>query len=81
VTINLPQETRAQSIHSIQRYFIERTDEEIGDLQATLLLDFFLAEIAPVVYNAAIADAQTHLRDQIADLEGVCYVPEFGYWD
>ena len=37
-------------------------------------------EIAPSVYNAAIADAQTYLRDRVADLEGACYAPEFGYW-
>ena len=48
--------------------------------QARHLLEFFLKEIAPSVYNAAIADAQTYLRDRVADLEGACYAPEFGYW-
>lgn len=31
-------------------------DEEIGDLQADLLLDYVLGEIGPTVYNRAIAD-------------------------
>ena len=65
---------------SIRRYAAEHLDQEIGELQARLLLDFFLKEIAPSVYNAAIADAQTYLRDRVADLEGACYAPEFGYW-
>jgi len=67
-------------IASIRRYFTEQREEEIGELQAKLLLDFFLEEIAPSVYNAAVGDAQTFLRDRIADLEGACFVPEFGYW-
>lgn len=27
-----------------------------------------------------MADAQTFLRDRLADLEGVCSEPEFAYW-
>jgi uncharacterized protein (DUF2164 family) len=52
----------------------------MGELQSRLLLEFFLKEIGPSVYNAAIADAQTYLRDRVADLEGACYAPEFAYW-
>jgi len=69
-----------QARASIRRYAAEHLDQEIGELQARLLLEFFLKEIAPSVYNAAIADAQTYLRDRVADLEGACYAPEFGYW-
>jgi hypothetical protein len=32
------------------------------------------------VYNQAVADAQTFLQARVADLEGVCYEEEFGYW-
>ena len=71
---------RKQSIASIKRYFVEELDQEIGDLKAGLLLEFILKEIGPSIYNAAIGDAQTYLRDRIADLEGVCSVPEFAYW-
>jgi uncharacterized protein (DUF2164 family) len=68
------------SIASIKRYFIERLDQDIGDLKARLLLEFFLEEIGPSVYNGAISDAQTYLRDRVADLEGACFAPEFAYW-
>lgn len=71
---------RKQSIASIKRYFVEELEQEIGDLKAGLLLEFILKEIGPSIYNAAIGDAQTYLRDRIADLEGVCSVPEFAYW-
>lgn len=78
--IVLSETARKQSIASIKRYFVEELEQEIGDLKAGLLLEFILKEIGPSIYNAAIGDAQTYLRDRIADLEGVCSVPEFAYW-
>ena len=78
--ISLSDDARAQSIASIKRYFLEELDQDVGELKAGLLLEFILKEIAPTVYNGAIADAQTYLRDRLADLEGACAVPEFAYW-
>lgn len=81
INISLPDDVAKQSIESIKRYFSENLDQEIGDLKASLVLDFVLKEIAPSVYNLAIADAQTYLRDRVADLEGTCSAPEFAFWD
>jgi uncharacterized protein (DUF2164 family) len=78
--IVLSETARKQSTASIKRYFTEELEQEIGDLKAGLLLEFIVKEIGPSIYNAAIGDAQTYLRDRIADLEGVCAEPEFAYW-
>ena len=78
--ISLPDPARKQAIASIKRYVAEELDQDIGDLKAQLLLDFILKEIAPTIYNGAIVDAQTFLRDRVADLDGACSVPEFAYW-
>lgn len=78
--ISLPDDARKQAIASIKRYVTDELDQDIGDLKAGLLLEFILKEIAPTVYNVAIADAQTYFRDRVADLEGACSVPEFAYW-
>jgi uncharacterized protein (DUF2164 family) len=80
MVVALSDDTTKRALSSIQRYAAEHLDEEFGELQARLLLEFFLKEIAPSVYNSAIADAQTYLRDRVSDLEGACYAPEFGYW-
>jgi uncharacterized protein (DUF2164 family) len=45
-----------------------------------LLLEFFLKELGPSVYNTAIGDAQAHLQERVGDLDGTCYEPEFCYW-
>lgn len=78
--ITLPDETSDRAVASLKRYFGEELEMELGDLKARLLLDFLLKEIAPSIYNAAVADAQTYMRDRVADLEGACFEPEFGYW-
>lgn len=65
---------------SLKRYAAEELDQELGDLKASLMLDFILKEVAPTIYNQAIADAQAYFQARVADLEGVCYVEEFGYW-
>jgi uncharacterized protein (DUF2164 family) len=80
VTIELPKQTRTQAIASLQQYFQENLPEPIGDLAAGLLLDYFLEEIGPVIYNQAISDAQQRLIQRISDLEGELYADPFQYW-
>lgn len=80
MTIALSDAAKKQSIASIKRYFAEELDQDIGELKAGLVLEFILKEIGPSIYNGAISDAQTYLRDRIADLEAVCAAPEFGFW-
>jgi len=78
--IALTPEATKQLMASIKRFTAEHLDEEIGDLKAALLLDFCLAEVGAVAYNQAIADAQQYFQARTADLDGVCYQPEFSYW-
>ena len=78
--IELPKEKRAEAIASLKKYFEDEAREPIGDLRAGLLLDYFLEEIGPAIYNRAIADAQARLTARVADLEGELYADEFQYW-
>jgi uncharacterized protein (DUF2164 family) len=80
MAIVLPADARKQALASLRRYCTDEIEVDMSELQAMGLLDFFLKEIAPSVYNSAVADAQAFLRDRVADLEGSCYEPEFAYW-
>jgi uncharacterized protein (DUF2164 family) len=80
MAIKLSPETTKQLQASIKRYVAENLDQDIGDLKAGLMLDYCLKEIGAVVYNRAIADAQSYFQGRVADLEGVCYEKEFTYW-
>ncbi len=78
--INLSTESRADAIASIQRYFEENMPEPVGNLPAGLLLNFFMEEVGPAIYNQAISDAQARMQQQVSDLSGQLYVDEFQYW-
>jgi len=80
VTIELKKDHRQALILSLKRYFAEDMDQDIGDLKTSLLLDFILKEIGPVIYNGAIADAQARMQEIISELDGTCFEPEFAYW-
>jgi uncharacterized protein (DUF2164 family) len=79
-SVELSRQQRATAIASLQRYFGENLSEPIGELPAGLLLNFFLEEIGPVIYNQAIADAQTRMLQRVSDLTGELYADEFQYW-
>jgi uncharacterized protein (DUF2164 family) len=80
MTIEIPKQARADAIASIQRYFDENLSEPIGELPAGLLLNFFLEEVGPVIYNQAIRDAQTRMQQRASDLDGELYADAFQYW-
>ena len=80
MAIAISKDVEQRAIASIRRYFTERLEQDVGELQARLLLEFVLKEIGPSVYNQGVADAQVFMRDRVADLEGACYEAEFGYW-
>jgi uncharacterized protein (DUF2164 family) len=80
MTIKLDPETHAYLVSSIKRFFKEELDEDIGDLRAGTVLEFFAKELAPSVYNQALADAQGYFVDKASDVVNVRYEPEFAFW-
>ncbi len=80
MTIELPEDARNGAIASIQRYFDANMDEPIGNIGAGALLGFFLEEIAPLVYNQAIAEAQESMQARITELDIDLHAEPFGYW-
>ena len=80
MAIELSKEQQAAAISSIERYFRTDMDEPIGNMAAAALLGFFLAEIAPVVYNQGVADAQSKLQAWVGELDIEVQEEEFAYW-
>ena len=80
MTIEISEESRKEAIASLQQYFRENMPEEIGNVAAGALLNYFLEEIAPVVYNKAVTDVQQRLQARIIDIDSEVYVDPFQYW-
>jgi uncharacterized protein (DUF2164 family) len=78
-TLELDGDARKLAIASIRRHFKEELDYDAGDLKAALVLDFFLAELGPAVYNMGVADARKFLTDRTEDLNALS-LEEFTYW-
>jgi len=80
MTIEIPKEQRARAIASIERWFAENMDERIGNVAAGALLGFLLEEIGPLVFNAAVQEAQERMQQRVTELDIEVHEPEFGYW-
>lgn len=72
----LPKEHKLQLIAGVQHYFESEFSMEMGRLAAENVLDFMLKELAPYVYNQAVADARKVMEQQMASIEDELYALE-----
>ncbi|MGP1664393.1 MAG: DUF2164 domain-containing protein [Rhodanobacter sp.] len=80
MAIEISRDARKQAIASIERYFHANMDEKLSSLGAEMLLDFFLKEIGPIAYNAAVAEVQLRLQARVMEIDMEVYEDEFQYW-
>ncbi|SKC87039.1 DUF2164 domain-containing protein [Maledivibacter halophilus] len=66
--INLNKEAKDLITSEIKRYFSKEREEDIGDLAATILLDFLCENIGPIFYNQGIKDSIIYINDKLDDL-------------
>jgi uncharacterized protein (DUF2164 family) len=80
MAIELTAQESDEAVHSIKKYFSSELGEDMGDLRAKLLLDYFLKEVGPLAYNRGVRDAEAFLRKALEDLPATCFEPPFTYW-
>ena len=71
----LSKENEQDALRRIREYYQREREETLSDFQAKFLLDFFLEEIGPYVYNLALADAHILMSERIEELYGLEKVP------
>lgn len=76
MTIELEKNERNSLIGLIKQYFRDQLEQDIGDLKATLVLNFLIKTIGPVIYNQAVHDVQVRMQEIVAELNGTCFEPE-----
>ncbi len=74
--IRLSPERRATLLRAIKGHFSEHFDEPLSDFRADALLDFFVRELGPPVYNQGVRDASSFIQDKLGDIEGEIYERE-----
>lgn len=73
----LDEPARKRAVSSLRTYAAENFDDELSELQATLLLDHILTDIGPAIYNQATTDARAYVEERAADLEAALHKAEF----
>ncbi|APO42712.1 hypothetical protein BK141_06230 [Paenibacillus sp. FSL R5-0765] len=68
-SLKLTKEQQDEAIRTIQSYFEEERGEELGDLAAWGVLDLFMTQLAPYIYNQALRDARTTVNQRMASME------------
>lgn len=78
--VEISKQSYQEAVASIERYFLKHMDEKIGNVAAGGLLNFFLEEIGPSIYNKAVADVQERLQMRVAEVDIEVHEDEFQYW-
>jgi uncharacterized protein (DUF2164 family) len=76
--VRLSDERRKQLVSAVQQYFDEDFDEPLSDFRAGELVDFFLRELGPPVYNQGVHDACAAMQEKLSDIEGEVYERDTG---
>lgn len=66
--LKLEKTNRDKLIEEIITYVNEERDEELGELAAGFLLDFFCERLGPLYYNLGLRDAHAFINDKLEDL-------------
>ncbi len=69
--IKLDKSDKDRAKDEIRKYFSTEREENIGDLAAELLLDFFTDKVAPYFYNQGVKDAHKYMLDKLEDMYGL----------
>ena len=60
-------------LEAIARFYREEFDETLSEFRAAAILDFFVSELGPPVYNQGVRDAAAYVQDKLTDIEGEVY--------
>jgi uncharacterized protein (DUF2164 family) len=74
--IRLAADRRAVLVRAIKAHFVAEFDETLSDFRAEALLDFFVRQLGPPVYNQGVRDAVGYVQAKLGDIEGDVYEHE-----
>ena len=74
--IRLSADRRAALTKSLVDFCTTEFDEALSSFRAEALLDFFVRELGPPLYNQGVRDAAAFVQAKLADIEGEVYERE-----
>ena len=73
IFLNLSDEEKKKIQDEITAYYLDVRGEEIGIIENQQIMDLFLEELAPIIYNKALDDAGGWYKKQQENLESDYY--------
>lgn len=70
----LSEDEKKRLCEEIAAFYLDERDEEIGILGQQQILDFFMSNLAPAIYNKALDDAKDWHRQQLDNMETDYYM-------
>lgn len=74
--ITFSKDEQRDLIPRIKTFVSQELDHEIGDLQASMLMDFFANTLGHAVYNRALYDAQALIAAKADEMAEALYALE-----
>ena len=71
MNINLSDPQKIQLRQKVIALFMDNFDEELSDFKADQILDAFIEQLGPEIYNTAIQDMKAYLINQIDDIDAI----------
>ena len=72
--IQLSDEQKKQITDEIKAFYLDVRGDEIGIIEQQQILELFVEQMAPIVYNKALDDAQRWYRNQQNNMEADYYL-------
>lgn len=69
----LTPEEKQNMARAIEAFYLDERDERIGIIEQQQLLDLFMDQLAPVIYNKALSDAFRWYKQMQDNLESDFY--------
>lgn len=69
--IKFSEEQKEKMMSAIKNYFLDEREEELGDLASGRVLNFFIEELAPEIYNQGVVDAYYYMNNKLEDVLGI----------
>lgn len=66
--MDITTEQKVELVTKITDYVSDEFQVDLGQFEAEFFVDFIIKELAPVVYNQALYDAEVILKDKIEDI-------------
>lgn len=71
--IDLSPERKKQLLEEIVYYFETEREEKLGIIASEQILDFFMDNLGPLIYNKALDDAKLWYGQRMEDVEADFY--------